>query len=364
MSKSSQNDSGSRRQAAPSGTPKVSVIVPVYNAEKYLEESVRSLLGQSLRDIEVILADDGSTDSSPEICRVLCASDARVRTFSKPNSGAGLTRTAALPLARGEYLAFLDSDDLLHPRALETMYNQANEHRLDVLRASRVQFAEGGKMPEPSLGHQLEVVTDPSLIARIALTFIGPASADDVPLRLEGGVWSGLYRREMIEREGIVFVSEREFGTEDYLFNFEAVSHAVRFGYTADEHLLYRLTAGSVSRTVREDALERQQLFCERIERWLTDRGIDSRRAALAPMCFFLEMARAYFKFRMLGPGPLSQSLEWCRRQCRLPYFSRISAQYPCELLGRVHRLHLSLMAAGHVRLLYLLTRLQNALRH
>lgn len=101
--------------------PKISIIVPVYNAEKYLNECVDSILSQTLTDIEVILVDDGSTDNSPAICDEYTTRDPRVKTLHKPNGRAASARNAGLRIATGEYVAFVDSDDIVLPQMYETM---------------------------------------------------------------------------------------------------------------------------------------------------------------------------------------------------------------------------------------------------
>lgn len=100
---------------------KVSVIVPVYNAEKYLGECVDSILAQTLRDIEVILVDDGSTDTSSSICDAYAEKDSRVQVIHKANGRAASARNAGLKIAQGEYIAFVDSDDWIAPEMYEKM---------------------------------------------------------------------------------------------------------------------------------------------------------------------------------------------------------------------------------------------------
>lgn len=94
--------------------PLISVIVPVYNVEKYLEQCIRSIAGQTYRNLEIILVDDGSPDGSGAICDAWAARDSRIRVVHKENNGAGAARNTGLELARGEYVAMIDSDDYLH----------------------------------------------------------------------------------------------------------------------------------------------------------------------------------------------------------------------------------------------------------
>lgn len=123
--------------------PKVSVIVPVYNAEKYLQECVDSILRQTLTDLELILVDDGSTDSSPAICDRYAEQDARVQVIHKPNGRAASARNAGLRAASGEYVAFVDSDDWISPE----MYEKMLETGADVTLCDYVRFQ--GKTETP-----------------------------------------------------------------------------------------------------------------------------------------------------------------------------------------------------------------------
>lgn len=103
----------------------VSIIIPAYNVEKYLRECLDSALGQTFSDIEVIVVDDGSTDSTPEIIRGYAARDSRVKSVTRPNGGPSRARNAGLYASRGEWIVFLDSDDVLAPSAVERLVEAA-----------------------------------------------------------------------------------------------------------------------------------------------------------------------------------------------------------------------------------------------
>lgn len=113
--------------------PKVSIIVPVYNAEKYLCECVDSILRQTLNDIELILVDDGSADASPMLCDRYAAQDDRVKVVHQANSGAAAARNCGLSIAHGEYIAFADSDDWIDADMYERMLDTAEENNCDLV---------------------------------------------------------------------------------------------------------------------------------------------------------------------------------------------------------------------------------------
>lgn len=111
--------------------PKISVVIPVYNTQAYVGEAIESAREQSLRDIEIIVIDDGSTDRSPSIIRELANTDPRIRIYTQTNQGVSAARNKGLEYVKGEFIYFLDSDDLLEKNALEQCYRQCIEHNLD-----------------------------------------------------------------------------------------------------------------------------------------------------------------------------------------------------------------------------------------
>lgn len=113
--------------------PKISVVCPVYNAEKILGKCIRSVLTQSYRNLELILVNDGSTDSSLKICQESASKDTRVVIIDKQNEGQTLARKDGFLKARGDYICFLDSDDYLASDALDTLYKLAEEHHSDMV---------------------------------------------------------------------------------------------------------------------------------------------------------------------------------------------------------------------------------------
>ena len=113
--------------------PKVSVIIPVYNTEKYLRECLDSVVNQTLRDIEIICVDDGSTDNSLAILREYETKDSRIKVLTQENINAGAARNKGLSEATGEFLSFLDSDDFFEPDAIERMYECAKSRNAEIV---------------------------------------------------------------------------------------------------------------------------------------------------------------------------------------------------------------------------------------
>jgi len=110
----------------------ISIIVPVYNMENYLERCMLSILQQTYDKIEVLLIDDGSTDMSPEICDGYAKKDSRVKTFHVKNGGLSSARNVGINYAKGDYFLFVDSDDDIDKRMVESLYHAIKEHEADI----------------------------------------------------------------------------------------------------------------------------------------------------------------------------------------------------------------------------------------
>jgi len=123
-------------------TPKVSVIMPLYNTEAYVGEALRSIQRQTLRETEILVVDDGSTDAGAAAVEALAASDSRIRLLRQANAGQAAARNAALDIARGRYVYFMDSDDLLEADALEACYAKCTAERLDFVFFDGVSFGD------------------------------------------------------------------------------------------------------------------------------------------------------------------------------------------------------------------------------
>lgn len=173
--------------------PAVSLIVPVYNVAQYLGECVESIRRQDFHDFEVLLVDDGSTDGSEVVCDEVASIDLRFRVIHQPNGGTSVARNTGIVAAEGEYIAFMDSDDILHPAYLSRLYALAVGSDADI---SMVKFAEGS-LPDCSrlsLSGKKPVVLSPLEALERTLYQDG----------LDTGPYCKLYRRSLFERHMFV----------------------------------------------------------------------------------------------------------------------------------------------------------------
>lgn len=210
---------------------KVSVIIPVYQAQKYLRQCLDSVVGQTLKETEIICVDDGSFDDSPKILSEYAAKDERVRVIRQENKGAGAARNRGLLEASGEYLSFLDADDFFEPDMLERAYERAKEGRAKVVVFGADRWRE-------DIG---EFQAMPWSLRKKALPPYRPMDCrtftDNVFKVFVGWAWDKLFEREFILTHGLSFQEQRT--SNDLLFVFMAVVLAERIE-TVDEILAHQ----------------------------------------------------------------------------------------------------------------------------
>lgn len=180
----------------------VSIIVPVYNTEKYLHNCINSLLAQTCTDIEILLVNDGSTDTSGDICDAYAAQDARVRVIHQQNAGVSSARNAALAVARGEYIAFVDSDDWVSPDYIEDLQSAMTESGADLVACGM--FAVYSRLDTVQDKTDCTEVLEGREVYRALLC----------DAQVGGYLWNKLFKRELI-RDG--FDTDLHL-SEDFLF--------------------------------------------------------------------------------------------------------------------------------------------------
>lgn len=193
---------------------KVSIVVPVYRVEKYIDRCMQSLVNQTLEDIEIILVDDGSPDNCPFICDTYAKNDSRIKVVHKDNGGLSDARNAGLEVATGEYVAFVDSDDYTSIEAYETLYYKAKETNADIVYAGFTMHNSDGTENKCFV---LDNTWDNKEIISFLKSMIFDTKPDIDTIWMS--VWNGIYKRNIIEKNNIRFLSEREYLSEDILFH-------------------------------------------------------------------------------------------------------------------------------------------------
>ena len=224
--------------------PNISVIMPVYNQEKYLNECLDSVLRQTFQDIEIICVDDGSSDSSPSILKQYAKKDSRVRVLFQENQGAGSARNHGFSVANGKYVIFLDSDDIFEEKLLEKLFTKIEKTNSDVVVCRSDRFNQKTK----------KFVACPWTIRKTLLPKDDPFSSQAVQkdffMMFVWWPWDKLYCKSYIERIGIQFQNLRT--TNDLFFVAGSVLKADRITHIDDVLVHHRVSMGTSLSVTRE----------------------------------------------------------------------------------------------------------------
>lgn len=201
----------------------VSVVMPIYNAADYLRPALDSVISQTLRDVEIICVDDGSTDHSLAILKEYQKRDPRVRIVTETNAGPAKARNNGLRRARGEYLSFLDADDFFEPTMLETLYRTAKEKDLDIAVCEYDLFENRTARFKRSIPSE-----HADLLAGGRVT--SKSDCPDIIFQAtEGYVWNKLFRRDFVTEKELSFLETAQI-FEDVYFTVTSLSLAERIG--------------------------------------------------------------------------------------------------------------------------------------
>lgn len=208
-------------------TKKVSILIPIYNVEKYLRQCLDSVVGQTLKDIEIICINDGSKDGSLDIIKEYAKKDPRIVIINKENSGYGDSMNQGLKKAKGEYIGIVESDDWIEPDGMERMYEYAKTYDVEVVRANYY-FYKGGK-------DKKNLYIDPMATGRV----VDPARQVWIFYQAPA-IWSAIYRRDFLRKNDIKFLPTPGASYQDTGFNFKVWASAHRAYFTTEAFLHYR----------------------------------------------------------------------------------------------------------------------------
>ena len=227
-------------------TPKISVIVPIYNVEKYLPQCMESIIGQTFRDIEIIGVNDGSTDNSLKILQDYAEKDERIKIINQENMGLSAARNSGLKIARAEYIFFIDSDDWIGADTLKTLYDTALETDADLTCCHFIAFAERPEDEEAT--KEKQDYFDYSLNAENDKT---PLS--DNPLKIHVVVNGKLHKKSIIDKHDLSFPHQRLIHEDEY-WAWAYGIHCNNFSYLRTQMYHYRVHQDSITGTENKTA--------------------------------------------------------------------------------------------------------------
>jgi len=251
--------------------PKVSIIVPCYGVEKYLDRCMQTLVNQTLKDIEIILVDDVSPDNVPLMCDEWAKKDIRVKVIHKSqNEGLGFARNTGLDVASGDYIAFVDSDDFVDVKMYETLYNKAIESNADSVYCNCMFYKDEQNMRPRKDVNKETVFEGRDQVDDFLLDIVGPMPEYPHDVKYMMSVWHAIYRREIFNVFNIRFVSERQLISEDLVFDIDYLHHCNKVVYLPNAFYYYCDNGASLSRKVDKTRYDRNKQFLIAIEERLS----------------------------------------------------------------------------------------------
>lgn len=243
---------------------KISVIIPVHNAEKYIDKAVQSVMEQNYTNWELLLIENGSEDASLDICKKNAEKDSRIQVLKEKNKGAGSARNTGLCSAEGEYIVFIDADDYLPDKSVFQRYmNIAKQIRADIIVSNYVRLWNGKILP--AAGHDSFSVYSPD---SEEFRFRGFFSVGTLSY-----VWGKLYRKSFLDQNRITF-SEYPYA-EDKLFNMQCYVCGAKYAFIEQIGNVYRKNEDSVSYKYNPESSRCWLGIAQTFKNWMEEEGKD-----------------------------------------------------------------------------------------
>lgn len=245
--------------------PRISIIIPCYNVDKYLEKCLDSLLGQTLADIEIIPVDDGSPDTSGAICDRYAAKDSRVKPIHKANGGVSAARNDGLAAATGDYVFFCDGDDWMPHNACELLYAEAERTGADVIFGDILRSWEDREeymrlFERPFCTGEERVIRD-LIRANFYYTYRPMEPTSDPADGCYGGPWNKIVKRSLLTEKKIAFDLRVKGIYDDVLYSAYVLAEAKTVAYIGKPVYNYRQVATSMTRVFKKNILQINEMI-------------------------------------------------------------------------------------------------------
>lgn len=246
---------------------KISVVVPVYNAEPFLKEAMESVLNQTFKNFEILCVNDGSKDNSLEILNDFASKDQRVRVFDKPNGGCGSARNMGLDNVRGEYIYFFDPDDYIDSNTFEKLYNNAKSNDSDLVICNFVQFIDG-KPIDYSSGFNFEKILPNVDLNNYTCNY---QEIKNLVLNSYMAPWFKLYKREFLEKYDD-FRFDLNIAFDDVPFHVKSLLRASKISFVPEFLYYYRLSNPNSVNNTKSNQIDIFRII-DIVETFLKDEG-------------------------------------------------------------------------------------------
>lgn len=328
--------------------PKVSIVVPMYNVEKYLAQCVESLARQSLKDIEIVLVDDGSPDYCGDLADEYARNDNRIKVVHRVNGGLGPARNSGMESATGEYVGFVDGDDWVMPEMYENLYSAAKANNADIVCGGHCTYRNGIMIQ--SFEHPLagNILCDHGSIMKVRRDLYGHELGDTETKSFPVTVWSNIYKRAFLSANSLRF---QNILSEDTVFNLPAFKQASRIVFSNGTDYCYRKDGqASITRSYSPAALSKADRFIKTLNDSALKETLADRSDCL------MRVRYAAVEYSRLHVGLICQS-ELSKSEKRIEMtklvesnlFKRFASGYPVHKLQPYQRCVQALLLHRHL---------------
>lgn len=263
----------------------VTVIIPIYNVEKYLDRCVESVVNQTYKNLEIILVDDGSPDNCPAMCDEWAQRDGRIKVVHKQNAGLGMARNTGLENATGKYIFFFDSDDYVDVTIVEKCVLSAEKHNAEAVIYGRCEVYDDGRIIKKELRPTKEVFTGQEVVDILL------PSMFTYDMGFGVSAWGKMFSLDTFRKFSLRFVSEREIISEDAYFALEFFSHISVATIVNESLYFYYKRDDSLSRVFRADRHSKNDIFYQK--------SIEYINAAQLPRCVVTHFTARYHMYAL-----------------------------------------------------------------
>lgn len=337
--------------------PKISVIIPIYNVEKYLDRCMDSILNQTFTDLEIIMVDDGSPDNCPAMCDEYARKDPRIKVVHKKNAGLGMARNSGLDVATADFVAFCDSDDYIDKTMYATLYKTAVEENCDVVYSGINYIDTQGRKTEFLENSKVAFWSTPKEVRDFTLNMIASGPHVKETRKYEMSVNRSIFRRSIIEGNHVRFISERDCASEDIVFDVDLLLKMKKIAHLPYAFYNYCQNTSSLTQTFKIDKF----LKTANLHKILASRLNNDSEALLHIDRLFIETSRGYLLGAVKHGG--NKGMSMVSSIVSHPLFHEISKRYKPSYLPLYPRTFYWLEIHRCKHLIYLLCLLVNRLK-
>ena len=330
----------------------ISVIIPIYNVQPYLERCVESVRNQTYKNLEIILVDDQSPDECPQMCDRYAELDSRIKVIHKKNGGLGYARNSGLEQVCGKYVMFIDSDDWISNTRVEVLHKAIANADADIAIGSFTDVDSDNNRVEYHNSLLDKEYVGGEITEKILLPMVGPDADYKYDVQINCCVWRCMYKTDVIFNNKLLFISERDAISEDVFFNVDFLFHSKKAVSVTDCGHYYFKNLESISRKYNEKGFTRTLSYYREMSEKLKNYGL-SEKSKLRVERTFLMMVRVSLKQIVNSDMKKKEKLSLMKNILSEKTTDTVLSHYPIDTYMSSMRFFVKLMKKKCVRMVY-----------